>query len=77
MLPTPRYGNVFARSGGDDQMMPAAPLGPTHTHSPSPAGHAGVRDILVRMVGAEAYWIQHVIPTETRVRVKPKTFENR
>jgi len=29
------------------------------------------------MVGAEAYWIQHAIPSETRVRVKPKTFENR
>ncbi len=35
-----------------------------------------VGDILVHMVGAEAYWIRHVIHRETRVRLMLEAFEN-
>ncbi|MDR7419587.1 MAG: DinB family protein [Armatimonadota bacterium] len=44
--------------------------------TPPREGMKPIRDILVHMVGAEAYWIGHVIRNQARQRFDPKAFDS-
>jgi uncharacterized damage-inducible protein DinB len=72
MLP-PRIEEGFAKLPGETVDL-CRPHPWEDLTRPPGVGMKSIRDVLVHMVGAEAYWIQHVVLGSPRQRLDPASF---